>query len=122
MERSGHGPVGFGTDLNEFAGWPSPRFGGEACSGGKIGNYNPNSTVGRLGYPFAIRATGVNIPLDHSQVGEKEFDFNTDGFALPDMVADFEALGMKSEELDPLFLSAKATSVCGNVRPNLASH
>lgn len=66
------------------------------------------------------------IVRSSSQVGEKEFDFNTDSFAhiglLPDMVADFEALGMKSEELDPLFLSAEGYIRLWERATYLASH
>ncbi|HEU5245906.1 MAG TPA: hypothetical protein VFU09_02335 [Candidatus Udaeobacter sp.] len=100
------GPVGFGTDLNGFAGWPSPRFGPEACSGGGNSTGEPMLT-----YPATIKATGVSIPVEKSVVGERTYDFNFDGFAhigmLPDMIADFEAMGMQPSELDALFFSAE---------------
>jgi microsomal dipeptidase-like Zn-dependent dipeptidase len=104
--HNGGGPVGFGTDLNGFAGWPSPRFGPDACSGGG------SSSLRRLVYPATIAASGVSINVDQSVIGERPpFDFNTDGFAhigmLPDMIADFEAMGMSPDEIDPLFLSAE---------------
>ena len=131
ISRTGGGPVAFGTDLNGFAGWPSPRFGPEACSGGTASGYDKNSKTGRLPYPFTITASGVNITstqldpgpsldslgtphpgidaVGHSVVGKKTFDFNTDGFAqvglLPDLIADMETMGVQPEELDPLFLS-----------------
>jgi microsomal dipeptidase-like Zn-dependent dipeptidase len=100
------GPVGFGTDLNGFAGWPSPRFGPEACSGGGNSAGEP-----RLAYPATIKATGVSISVDKCVIGSRTYDFNTDGFAhigmLPDMIADFEAMGMQATELDALFFSAE---------------
>jgi len=100
------GPVGFGTDLNGFAGWPSPRFGPEACSGG--GNSAGEPT---LSYPATIKATNVSTSVEKSVVGNRTFDFNTDGFAhigmLPDTIADFEAMGMQPSELDALFFSAE---------------
>jgi microsomal dipeptidase-like Zn-dependent dipeptidase len=100
------GPVGLGTDLNGFAGWPSPRFGSEACSGGGNSAGEPMLT-----YPATIKATAVSIPVDKSVVGTRTYDFNFDGFAhigmLPDMIADFEAMGMQPPELDALFFSAE---------------
>jgi microsomal dipeptidase-like Zn-dependent dipeptidase len=111
IERTGRGPVGIGTDLNGFAGWPGPRFGAEQCSGGTTtapGGYIP---LARLTYPFTIRATGASFRLDRSIVGSKTFDFNNDGLAqiglLPDMIADFQAMGVTANDLDPLFLSAE---------------
>jgi microsomal dipeptidase-like Zn-dependent dipeptidase len=105
IAHNGGGPVGFGTDLNGFAGWPSPRFGSDACVGGG------SSSQPKLSYPATIRASNVQIIVDQSIVGQKTFDFNTDGFAhigmLPDMIADFQAMGMSPDELDPLFFSAE---------------
>src|SRR5215211_681211 len=92
--------------INGFAGWPSPRFGPEACSGG--GNSAGEPT---LSYPATIKATNVSTSVEKSVVGNRTFDFNTDGFAhigmLPDTIADFEAMGMQPSELDALFFSAE---------------
>jgi microsomal dipeptidase-like Zn-dependent dipeptidase len=130
--KSGNGPIGIGTDLGGFAGWPSPRFGPDECMGDHPGDYDQHPGPA-LRYPYRINATGVSISstmLDpgpsitttgmafpnidafgHSVIGQRVFDFNTDGFAhiglLPDMIADWEAMGMSSTELDPLFFSAE---------------
>jgi microsomal dipeptidase-like Zn-dependent dipeptidase len=96
-------PVGFGTDLNGFAGLPGPRFGGEACNGGGA------SIAGtELVYPFTAAATGE--PMDRSVVGNKTFNINVDGLAhvgmLPDLIADFQAMGLSVADLVPLLNSA----------------
>jgi microsomal dipeptidase-like Zn-dependent dipeptidase len=136
VQKTGGAPVAFGTDLNGFAGWPSPRFGSESC----MGDTNPSYTGVPLAYPFTIIATGVRIvstsldpgptptttgvaypsmdAVGHSVLGTRKsssgasgFDFNTDGFAhigmLPDLIADWETQGMQPTELDPLFFSAE---------------
>jgi microsomal dipeptidase-like Zn-dependent dipeptidase len=132
IQKSGNGPVGIGTDLNGFAGWPSPRFGPDECMGDHVADYDTGPHPA-LRYPYTISATGFRVDsraLDpgpsitttgqrwpssdafgHAVVGQKVFDFNTDGFAhiglLPDMIADWEGMGMKPAELDPLFSSAE---------------
>jgi len=98
------GPVGLGTDLNGFAGLPGPRFGNEACPG-KGTTQRPVGVY----YPFVAGASGVT--LDRSVVGQKTFDFNYDGLAhvgmLPDLIADFKALGLTDADLSPLLNSAQ---------------
>jgi hypothetical protein len=46
-------------------------------------------------------------------VGEKTFDINNDGLAhigmLPDMIAEFKALGLTNADLSPLLNSAEGT-------------
>ncbi len=101
-------PVGIGSDFNGFAGLPGPRLGDEACPGG-IAAALRNRTG--LRYPFTIRAKGVEITMNRSVVGNMTLDFNTAGLAhigmLPDMIADFQVLGVTPRELDPLFKSAE---------------
>ena len=96
--------IGLGSDLNGFAGLPGPRFGPEAAPGGKV---DPPPT-NPLTYPFIAKASRKK--LDKSVVGDRVFDFNLDGLAhvgmLPDMIADFEAMGMPTDELQPLLTSA----------------
>jgi microsomal dipeptidase-like Zn-dependent dipeptidase len=98
------GPVGFGTDFNGFAGLPGPRFGPEAAPGGATGR----KPVNRLRYPFNAAATGRSML--QSVVERKKFDFNEDGLAhvglLPDLIADFQAMGVGPRELGPLLNSA----------------
>jgi len=101
------GPVAFGTDLNGYAGLPGPRFGADACPGGKPGGFGgPTNTVS---YPFHAIAT--DAWLGRSVIGQKTFDFNTDGLAhvgmLPDLIADFEKMGLKEKDLAPLLNSAE---------------
>ncbi|MER6374917.1 membrane dipeptidase, partial [Streptomyces mirabilis] len=97
-------PTGIGTDFNGFAGLPGPRFGPDACPGGRgQGEASPEVT-----YPFTAAATGT--VMDRSMVGDKTFDINTDGLAhvgmLPDFIADLEAQGITGKLLDPLLNSA----------------
>jgi microsomal dipeptidase-like Zn-dependent dipeptidase len=99
------GPVGFGTDFNGFAGLPGPRFGPDASPGGRTGPA-PNDP---LQYPFSAAATGIQMGM--SVIGNKRFDFNTEGLAhvgmLPDLVADFQAMGLSVVDLQPLLNSAE---------------
>jgi len=106
------GPVGFGTDLNGFAGLPGPRFGigKDSCPGNPVGPGGSDSQHKNLvSYPFVADASGAT--LDHSIVGQKTFDFNYDGLAhvgmLPDLIADFKALGLTETDLSPLLYSAQ---------------
>lgn len=100
------GPVGIGSDFNGFAGLPGPRFGPEACPGGR--ELVAAST--RLQYPFRAAATG--LMMDRSVVGQQTFDLNEDGLAhigmLPDLVAELENLfAGRADLLDPLLSSAE---------------
>jgi microsomal dipeptidase-like Zn-dependent dipeptidase len=108
VDKTGGGPVAFGSDFNGYAGWPGPRTGPEACPGGKTPNYVAKPL---LDYNRPIVATGVQIPMSRSVIGQKTFDLNTDGLAhvgmLPDMIADFQAMGMGPSELDSMFESAE---------------
>jgi len=118
-----------GTDFDGFAGWPGPRFGADKCMKDPAGF----SGGPMLSYPYKIKATGVNISstqlnpgpdidshghahpsidaVGHTVAGQRIFDFNTDGLAqiglLPDMIADWQAMGMTPAQLDPLFGSAE---------------
>jgi microsomal dipeptidase-like Zn-dependent dipeptidase len=96
-------PVAFGTDLNGFAGLPGPRYGREACPGGRTAE-----PAGQVSYPFTAAASGRS--MNRSVVGQKTFDFNVEGLAhvgmLPDLIADFEAMGLRQADLDPLLNSA----------------
>jgi microsomal dipeptidase-like Zn-dependent dipeptidase len=97
-------PVGLGTDFNGFAGLPGPRFGPDACPGGRAAGGNPS----RVHYPFVVASTGQL--MDRSIIGEKTFDINTEGLAhigmLPDFIADLQAQGITGRLLDPLLNSA----------------
>jgi microsomal dipeptidase-like Zn-dependent dipeptidase len=103
VSMMGGGPVGVGTDFNGFAGLPGPRHGRKACPGGRGPGPNPT-----LDYPFRAAATGELMA--RSVVGRKTFDLNVDGLAhagmLPDLIADFEAMGLSRTDLEPLLGSA----------------
>jgi len=129
VSNGGDAPVAFGTDFDGFAGWPGPRFGADKCMKDPAGF----SGGPMLSYPYKIKATGVNISstqlnpgpdidshghahpsidaVGHTVAGQRIFDFNTDGLAqiglLPDMIADWQAMGMTPAQLDPLFGSAE---------------
>lgn len=98
------GPVGLGTDFNGFAGLPGPRFGPEASPGGHHGPKPDN----RL--PPRFRAAASGVELDWSKAGKKSFNFNEDGLAhvgmLPDLIADFQQMGVTGSHLEPLLNSA----------------
>jgi microsomal dipeptidase-like Zn-dependent dipeptidase len=97
--------VALGSDFNGFAGLPGPRFGPDACPGG-LGDPPPSNP---LVYPFKAAATGAE--LERSVVADRVFDINVDGLAhigmLPDLVGEFEAQGLRPDELRPLLRSAE---------------
>lgn len=76
----------------------------QSIAGGAEGGH-PN----KVSYPFIAEASG--ILLNRSVVGQKIFDFNIAGLAhmgmLPDLIADFEALGLTDADLAPLLNSAQ---------------
>lgn len=97
-------PVALGTDFNGFAGLPGPRYGNEACPGGSKG-----ASGAQLSYPFTAAATGRL--MNQSAFNQRIFNFNDDGLAhvgmLPDLIADFQAMGLSQTEVDPLLNSAE---------------
>jgi microsomal dipeptidase-like Zn-dependent dipeptidase len=116
------GPVGFGTDMNGFAGLPGPSVGPEGCPGGV--NEGP---IAGVRYPFTA-ATGQR--MNASVIGQKTFHLDIDGLAhigmLPDLIADFQAMGLTAKDIEPLLNSAEGyVSVwerClgqGSTRPHL---
>ena len=107
--QTGNGPVAIGSDLNGFASWPGPRYGNDGvCKDRSAPGYVP---LPRLPYPFTLRATGVDIPVGRANLGTRLYDFNDDGLEhvgmLPDMLADFQAMGMTRADLDSMFFSAE---------------
>ena len=107
-------PVGISTDMNAFLTMPSPRFGGDACNGGKS-NEQGKVQQNRVKYPFIAIATGTELKMERAVANDpqviKDFDFNVDGLAniglLPDLVEDFRQLGMRDVDLEPLLSSAE---------------
>lgn len=105
---------GLGSDVNTPLDQPGPRFGPGQCltvtgHTGSNRNWALAKSEARLRYPFVARGSGER--LDRSQSGTRTFDFNVDGLAqlglLPDMVADFEVLGVRAEDMKPLLSSAE---------------
>ncbi|HJU42712.1 MAG TPA: membrane dipeptidase [Vicinamibacterales bacterium] len=101
--------VGFGSDINGFAGYPTPRYGAKACHGDHAPGYDAFTSTGRLTYP----ATDYfGAPLPQYTFGNRTWDYNVDGFAnvglFPDYIADLGALGLTNEQLAPLFNAAEA--------------
>ena len=93
--------VGFGFDLNGFAGAPGPRFGdASVCA---TAQQNP------ITYPFDSYAGGVTF--SEPSVGERVIDFNTEGLAhigmLPELIEDVRRDGASDAQLEPLFKSAE---------------
>ena len=48
--------------------------------------------------------------MDRGRVGQRIYDFNIDGLdhigLFPDLIADFQAMGMSAKDLEPFFDSA----------------
>jgi microsomal dipeptidase-like Zn-dependent dipeptidase len=103
------GPVALGSDFNGMAGHIGPRFGSDACGGDPVERARQLQENQRLQYPFTLDGFGT---FDRQVTGHKTFDFNVDGLAhvglMPDMLADLLAIGVKKEELEPVFRSAEA--------------
>jgi microsomal dipeptidase-like Zn-dependent dipeptidase len=103
IEAAGGFPAeGVGFDLNGFAGGISPRFGDQ--SGCTTPQENP------VTYPFDSFDGGVSFT--QPAVGERQIDFNTEGFVhlgmLPELIEDVRHDGATDAELEPLFKSAEA--------------
>lgn len=101
-DNGGYPALGFGLDLNGFAGATRPRFGPKSrCAA-------PQSDP--LTYPFTSYAGDVTFA--QPSVGVRLLDFNTDGLAhiglLPDFIEDVRRDGVSDADLEPLFRSAEA--------------
>jgi hypothetical protein len=99
--NGGYRAIGFGFDLNGFAGAPGPRFGPKSnCS-------DPQSDP--VTYPFTSFAGDVTFT--EPSVGNRTLDFNTEGLAhiglLPELIEDTRGDGVTDEEIEPLFKSAE---------------
>ena len=103
MKEKGASPgLGFGFDMNGFAGYPRPRFGERSrCA-------TPQEDEG-ITYPFESFAGDVT--LEQPVVGNRILDFNTEGMAHLGLVAEYihdvRLDGVTDEELEPLFRSAE---------------
>ncbi len=102
IANGGYPGLGFGFDLNGFAGAPGPRFGaGANCA-------DPQTDP--VTYPFT--SYDGQITFTEPAVGNRTIDFNTEGLAHIGMVAelieDVRGDGVSDNELEPLFRSAEA--------------
>src|SRR5262249_34116487 len=103
------GAVAVGSDVMGVIATAAPRFNGDpfshACNQERLADQGAG-----IAYPLQIH----NQPghLGPMQIGEREFDFNTDGFAqiglYPEFIADLKAIGLTDTDLAPLFNSAEA--------------
>ena len=101
-DNGGYPGLGFGLDLNGFAGAPGPRFGAKSGCGA--------TQTDPLTYPFTSYAGDVTF--EQPKVGHRTLDFNTEGLAhiglLPDLIEDVRRDGVSDADLEPLFRSAEA--------------
>jgi microsomal dipeptidase-like Zn-dependent dipeptidase len=102
VANGGYPGVGFGFDLNGFAGGPRPRFGPDGGCG-DTPQANP------ITYPFRSFAGDVEFTQPH--LGTRTVDFNTEGMLhiglLPELIEDARRDGVTDAELEPLFRSAE---------------
>ena len=107
-------PVGFSTDMNALFNMPGPRFGSDACPGGK-GARQSQVNRAQMSYPFVAGATNLvfhkSVAVENDPKVTKKFDFNVDGLAhigmVPDLIEDLRILGIPAAAFRPLFSSAE---------------
>lgn len=106
--QMGGAAVAFGSDFNGLAQHVGPRFGEDGCDRDPH-QWSAQQMTRRLQYPFTLDGFGV---FERQVTGQRVFDFNIDGLAhiglYPDLIADMLEVGVRKEELEPLFNSAKA--------------
>lgn len=100
-DNGGYPALGFGFDLNGFAGGPRPRFGPDSgCS-------EPQSNP--VTYPFT--SYRGDVTFTEPQLGMRPVDFNTEGMIhlglVAELIEDARRDGMSDEDLEPLFRSAE---------------
>ena len=101
-ENGAYAGLGFGFDLNGFAGYPRARFGERA-------NCSAPQTDNGVTYPFTSYAG--DIVFQQPMVGTRKIDFNTEGMATLGQVAEYiedtRLDGVSDEDIEPLFRSAE---------------
>ncbi len=99
-QEGGYPALGFGFDLNGFAGARGPRFGERGCSSPQE---NP------VEYPFTSYA--ADVTFTEPFLGERPVDFNTEGMIhigmLPELIEDARHDAVDDSQLEPLFRSAE---------------
>jgi len=100
-DNGGFPVLGFGFDLNGFAGAPGPRFGPKSHCG--------VPQTDRLTYPF--KSYAGDVTFYEPKVGNRTLDFNTEGLVhiglLPELIEDVRRDGVGDADLEPLFKSAE---------------
>ncbi|HFE44551.1 MAG TPA: hypothetical protein ENJ18_03520, partial [Nannocystis exedens] len=106
LEKMAGSFVALGTDVNGLVSGPGPRFGPLATYEGNRCSSQSNG-VRYVGGP----AVGSNRPLRSLKTGNRKWDINRDGVAhyglLPDFFQDLRNVGISSQDLSPLFMSAE---------------
>ena len=104
--------VALATDFMGGVNQPGPRFGDDACTDAEDRDREKTLQEAegkRVSYPFSL--PGRTQAIGESVIGQRTFDFNTDGLAhvgmLPDFIADLRAIGLGPDDLKPLFSSAE---------------
>jgi microsomal dipeptidase-like Zn-dependent dipeptidase len=94
--------IAFGCDIIPIP-LIGPRFGPEGCSG------TGTNIKSRLTYPFV--SLFDNHTMDKSVVGNRTYDFNTDGMAhigmYPDFIAELQIIGFTPQDIEPIYHSAE---------------
>lgn len=102
IDNGGFPALGFGFDLNGFAGAAGPRFGEKSVCGS-----TPQTDP--LTYPFTSYAGDVTF--FQPAVGQRSIDFNTEGLVhigmLPELIEEIRGDGIDDAALEPLFKSAE---------------
>jgi microsomal dipeptidase-like Zn-dependent dipeptidase len=110
--------VGLATDLTIIDG-VAPRFGDRACWPARGNNKKQQAQVpGQYGqkqtHPVRYRSTSAGAPADALEpyrMGDRVFDYNTDGLAhyglLPDFLQDLRNVELPAAAFDALFSSAE---------------
>ena len=101
-EKGAYPGLGFGFDMNGFAGYPRPRFGERSSCAA------PQQDEG-ITYPFESFAGDVT--LQQPVVGNRILDFNTEGMVhlglVAELIEDVRRDGVSDGDLEPLFRSAE---------------
>jgi microsomal dipeptidase-like Zn-dependent dipeptidase len=124
-EQKAPGSIGMATDMT-FIPVVSPRFGEHACEGYKSfqhgqaerarhpERYRPHDQKDPVAYDGIppIQKTNQHDLLKPYRMGDRVFDFNTDGLAhfglVPDMLQDLKNVEMPKRDFQALFGSAEA--------------
>ena len=101
VAAGGYPAVGFGFDLNGFAGAPDPRF----------GERSPCSTEQSDPVTYPFTSVAGDVTFTEPRVGNRVLDFNTEGMVhiglMPELIEDARRVGATDEDLEPLFRSAE---------------